>query len=565
MKKFKEKNSGITLIALIITIIILIILAGITIGLLLNDDGIAGRAISTKTETEIGEEKEIVSLSSMDVISKESIEDRERLNKDEVERIVEKNARGLNFEITEDDDGYIVEFTQKKRYYKIYDNGQTEQVELVKDKTPGDITKDKDGNTLNGTTNPYEIWSIEDLVAFSNMAGGSGYIFKNGVLTQVTSANNFQGKTVTLKTNLDFKSNISYANHRRTDFGNLNGNSEDGNELKTEMQTGTGFPKIYKFNGTFDGENHTIKNIFQNVTYWTALFKDGSNTIMNLNVTGEITSSGGSAAGISADGKSRVINCKNYAKITGQQFAAGIVDRGYKDIDNCVNYGEVELTGGSYSYRGAGGICGYTNDNITIKNCINEESAVIKGSEAGGIIGVSHSITINNCVNKGIAKGGIVSWQRHGTINIVNCCNLGQCDGGIVRRIAGTSTSVNLTLNIKNSYNLGTTTGGGALLKSGGTGTSFTTNLENFYNAGTTPKAIIGSIDTKSTINLVNAYYDTEKSTSVGITSDGITGKSTSEIKSQSFVNILNSNIGENTDWIRWKLGSDGYPTFDIE
>ena len=92
----REKN-GITLIALIITIIVLIILAGITIGMLLNNDGITGRAISTKTETEIGEEKEIISLSSMDIVSKESIEDRYRLTEVEVKGIVEKNARGLKY------------------------------------------------------------------------------------------------------------------------------------------------------------------------------------------------------------------------------------------------------------------------------------------------------------------------------------------------------------------------------------------------------------------------------------------------------------------------------------
>ena len=41
-----------------------------------------------------------------------------------------------------------------------------------------------------------------------------------------------------------------------------------------------------------------------------------------------------------------------------------------------------------------------------------------------------------------------------------------------------------------------------------------------------------------------------------------VTLKSESEIKSQTFVDLLNSNIGTNTDWKKWKLGSNGYPTF---
>ena len=32
---------------------------------------------------------------------------------------------------------------------------------------------------------------------------------------------------------------------------------------------------------------------------------------------------------------------------------------------------------------------------------------------------------------------------------------------------------------------------------------------------------------------------------------------------SESFINILNQNIGENSLWNRWKLGEDGYPTFE--
>ena len=210
----REKN-GITLIALIITIIVLIILAGITIGMLLNNDGITGRAISTKTETEIGEEKEIISLSSMDIVSKESIEDRDRLTEVEVKGIVEKNARGLKFELIDDDNGYIVDFTQRKRYYKLYDNGETEQVEIIIDKNPGDITKDKDGNDLDGTTKPYEIWSIEDLVSFSNITGGTGYKIEDGAAVEITRADNMQGKKVVLKTNLDFNSSISYKNYKR--------------------------------------------------------------------------------------------------------------------------------------------------------------------------------------------------------------------------------------------------------------------------------------------------------------------------------------------------------------
>ena len=46
------REKGITLIALIVTIIVLLILAGITIGAITGDNGIINQAQSAKTENE---------------------------------------------------------------------------------------------------------------------------------------------------------------------------------------------------------------------------------------------------------------------------------------------------------------------------------------------------------------------------------------------------------------------------------------------------------------------------------------------------------------------------------
>ena len=62
MKNFKEKatksSNGITLIALVITIIVLLILAGISISMLSGDNGILKRAEDARDETIVGQEKE---------------------------------------------------------------------------------------------------------------------------------------------------------------------------------------------------------------------------------------------------------------------------------------------------------------------------------------------------------------------------------------------------------------------------------------------------------------------------------------------------------------------------
>ena len=68
---------------------------------------------------------------------------------------------------------------------------------------------------------------------------------------------------------------------------------------------------------------------------------------------------------------------------------------------------------------------------------------------------------------------------------------------------------------------------------------------------------------TETKTELKNVYYVTNPFIGTGtLTSGEATLKSESEIKSQTFVDLLNSNIGTNTNWKKWKLGNDGYPTF---
>ena len=64
MNKFKEQK-GITLIALVITIIVLLILAGVSIAMLTGDNGILNQANKAKTETEYKGAEEKVKLAIM--------------------------------------------------------------------------------------------------------------------------------------------------------------------------------------------------------------------------------------------------------------------------------------------------------------------------------------------------------------------------------------------------------------------------------------------------------------------------------------------------------------------
>ena len=62
----KRKNSGVTLIALIITIIVLFILAGVTIAMIVGDNGILNRAADAAVQTEQASIKEALDLAYSD-------------------------------------------------------------------------------------------------------------------------------------------------------------------------------------------------------------------------------------------------------------------------------------------------------------------------------------------------------------------------------------------------------------------------------------------------------------------------------------------------------------------
>ena len=72
MKKINMNKKGITLIALVITIIVLLILAGVTIATLTGDNGILTKTTEAKDKTEEGEEEEKVKLSVAGALAKDN-------------------------------------------------------------------------------------------------------------------------------------------------------------------------------------------------------------------------------------------------------------------------------------------------------------------------------------------------------------------------------------------------------------------------------------------------------------------------------------------------------------
>ena len=348
MKKTKENQLGITMIALIVTIIVLLILAGISIATLNGDSGIIKKSKEAKEQTEISEEKEVVDRATVQAMGNNKKGD---LIESELQEQLDKIASSGKTEVTDTGEEFEVLFKESNRCYTVDRDGSIlEQQTIEKIEYAGDITKN--GQYDGSAEKPYQISCIEDLVAFSNMTKGSGMALQNGKIEDVRQPIYFNNKYVELAKDLNFKSNYSYGDSKRTDFGDLNANGtvETIKEELTKTDEGcTGFTPIGYADMIcyFDGKNNTIKNIYMHVlksekNEYVALFR-GIGDVKNLRLTGTIINEGWEAAGIACYAN-KIENCINYANITGVNHVGGI-SSDFKmeksSVYSCINYGNI--------------------------------------------------------------------------------------------------------------------------------------------------------------------------------------------------------------------------------
>ena len=155
MKKIKNKN-GITLIALVITIIVLLILAGVSIATLTGQNGILTRANESKTETEIGEEEEAIKLAYNGVMA-------DNLGDGVTAKQLEDEMKANGYDVTAEEVNGKIKVTfgePSNRVYEIDANGN-----ITKVTTPS--TGDKPGKP-NGDNIFQEPSTIDGGVASSN-------------------------------------------------------------------------------------------------------------------------------------------------------------------------------------------------------------------------------------------------------------------------------------------------------------------------------------------------------------------------------------------------------------
>ena len=208
-----------------------------------------------------------------------------------------------------------------------------------------------------------------------------------------------------------------------------------------------------QYQGTFDGNGKTIRNLFISSTSdeigffgYAADCRIKNITFDNAKVKGNDNSSTGILAGCAGSCVIENIKTTGNCSVEGKYETGGIAGRANGNISNCENHAIVK---GLHSVGGLVGICFDSENSIT--SCANYGE--ITGTEdfVGGIIGYFGEGSLQNSVNNGNITGDARVGNLIGYANICNInnvlgignitANYADCNGLIVGYIADASSS----------------------------------------------------------------------------------------------------------------------------
>ena len=151
-KNFKKQNNGITLIALVITIIVLLILAGVSIAMLTGDNGIITQAQKAKEKTEeakIREEQQLESLLNKitsEVPSEEGYNESKNVNSPKVTTgMIPIKYNGTDWVVCSKEDPEWYNYDNTKKWANImlsdgtYKEGKVQEGQIVKENELGSM------------------------------------------------------------------------------------------------------------------------------------------------------------------------------------------------------------------------------------------------------------------------------------------------------------------------------------------------------------------------------------------------------------------------------------------
>ena len=410
-KQKRRKEKGITLVALVVTIIVLIILAGVTINIVLDQNGIIEKTKEAKNKTEQASDIEKIRLAILEAQIGES--GYQELDKTNFEKALSSQFEGRNLQISDNGDGsYTISLDNNSKMFYV----------------------DSDGQIISNE-NILAIGTAEELKAFRD---------------DVNSGNSYEGKYVYLTSDITLD------------------NGEEWEPIGLYlMESSSPTDEINKpFIGIFDGRNHEINglsiNTIDKVQGLFGLVNNG--TIKNVrigennNITGGIST--GAVAGYLYN-NSKATNCYNKADIKVGSYSGGIFGQASinVNIEKCYNEGNITSNDATDFI---GGVVGNLTNGSQINMCYNNGNIdCTEVDKVGGIAGQSqaNNSTIDNCFNLGNITGknyvgGIVG-RTYNRALLQNCYNIGNINGNdLIGGMSGMNSS-----EIYNCYNIGNISG----------------------------------------------------------------------------------------------------------
>ena len=394
-----KKEEGITLIALIITIIVLLILAGISINSLINDNGIFRFAESITEKYNDSVAEEMMEMYKVSNAIGEEVSIKDKMINDGV--------------ITQED-------IDKEGIIHLSNNV------LI-------ITTYEDLKTLSKSVDDGEDYKGKKLYVINNIDCGAEFNIETGELIK---GENF----IPIGTsNSRIEDELNEGSIQKVFNGKIDGMGYNiENIYIKKSDAGTFCTALIGYLG----ENGKITDLNIKNSYIEGYYEIGALVGRNrgkiINCTNESIVIGHDSltGGIAGRNTNTIENCTNKGNIIGgRQQTGGIVgncDFGNNVIvKNCNNYGNIDV---EYEecLGGIGGIAGGTyttneNNHVEISNCYNKGrigNIEVSYSAVGGIVGSAKDI-----------KDKIFYYN----IEITNCTNLGQVNGymsvgGICRR-----------------------------------------------------------------------------------------------------------------------------------
>ena len=480
-EEFKYEKRGITLIALVVTIIVLLILAGVSIATLTGDNGILTRAQDAKEKTEEASDIEKIRLA----ISEAQIGENgyQELNMANFQEALNNQFEGRTVQLSDNGDGsFIINLDNDRKMFYTNSDGQ-----------------------IISNENMLAIGTAEELKAFrDDVNSGNTYegwyvYLTNDITLDINEEWQPIGIYLNSNTSIDDETNLTFE-------GIFDGRKHTIDGMKiTSKEKGKGLFGLIK--------NATIKNLIieENcninigVSYGSIVgYANIGSTLENCINKATITLNSTNVGGIIGTMASNCVikNCYNTGNLeanlnTGVAVGGivGTIAPGQTSLENCYNTGNINAN------SNVGGIAGLISSGQTsLKNCYNIGNIKAETTNAGGIVGIADASIVINCYNTGNITGtganigGIVGLQRENS-KVKNTYSIGNITGNTGGGIVG----VQLSGEIENSYYIeNTINGSSGYILEGATAIS-SEELKNIYT-------VLGEAFKQDINNINNGY-----------------------------------------------------------